>query len=414
MDLAETDRSVNLERMHRLLKRQLQRCFGMNPTLSTDLLNFVDAVNSAYQSSDEEYAMLDRILDLNSEELLEGNNRFQLLLEDVERQVQERTHELESANASLKQEITERTLAEESLRKSEEHSKKQTLKLKQTLQQLRSTQAQLIQTGKMSGLGQLVAGVAHEINNPISFIYGNINHANSYIDSLVHLLSLYQKYYPDANWEIQSEIEAIDLEFLISDLSKILTSMKTGADRIRQIVLSLRNFSRLDEAEMKQVDIHEGIESTLLLLQNRLNTKNSKEIALAKNFCENLPPVECYVGQLNQVFMHILNNAIDAVQSESEPAIAITTKLNHLNKGIQIYIKDNGIGIAPAIREKIFDPFFTTKSVGSGKGLGLSISYQIVVDQHGGKLEVSSEPSFGSNFMIEIPLNPIPPSAKLL
>jgi C4-dicarboxylate-specific signal transduction histidine kinase len=409
MDLAETDKSVNLEQMHRLLKRQLLRCFGEDLALSTELTDFVDAVNAAYQSADDEYAMLDRILNLNSEELLEGNHRFQVLLEDVERQVQERTHDLELANANLKQEITERTLAEESLRKSEEHSKQQTLKLKQTLQQLRSTQAQLIQTGKMSGLGQLVAGVAHEINNPISFIYGNINHANSYIDSLVHLLSLYQKYYPDANREIQLEIEAIDLEFLLEDLSKILLSMKAGADRIRQIVLSLRNFSRLDEAEMKQVDIHEGIESTLLLLQNRLNTKNSKAIAVAKNFYENLPSVECYVGQLNQVFMHVLNNAIDAVQLESEPAIAITTKQNYLNKSIQIYIKDNGIGITPTIREKIFDPFFTTKSVGSGKGLGLSISYQIVVEQHGGKLEVSSEPSLGSDFMIEIPLNPFSP-----
>jgi len=283
-----------------------------------------------------------------------------------------------------------------------------------TLKNLQQTQSQLIQTEKMSSLGQLVAGVAHEINNPVNFIYGNLNHATEYTENLLSLLELYRQQYPDSSAEIDGFTEEIDLEFLASDLPKLLSSMKVGADRIRQIVLSLRNFSRLDEAEMKPVDIHEGIDSTLLILQHRLKAKSdSPNISIVKEY-GNLPKVECYAGQLNQVFMNVLGNAIDALESDkqiklnsSTYEIKISTAVGKINGKVPsaaIRIADNGQGIPDSVKERIFDPFFTTKPMGKGTGLGLSISYQIVVEKHGGVFKCSSELGKGSEFWIEIPL----------
>ncbi|WP_413199471.1 PAS domain S-box protein [Nostoc piscinale] len=278
--------------------------------------------------------------------------------------------------------------------------------LETTLLELQRTQSQLIQSEKMSSLGNMVAGVAHEINNPVNFIHANLIPASEYTQDLLRLVELYQQHFPEPPAEIQAEISHIDLEFLKTDLVKLLQSMQVGTQRIREIVLSLRNFSRLDEAEFKQVDIHEGIESTLMILHNRLKCKpNHPEIIVTKEYSK-LPPVECYPGQLNQVFMNILSNAIDALDEAfvgEQGQIWIRTEVVNINR-IAIRISDNGLGITQPVIAKLFDPFFTTKDVGKGTGLGLSISYQIVVDRHGGKLYCNSTPKQGAEFVIEIPI----------
>ncbi|MEH2291155.1 GAF domain-containing sensor histidine kinase [Nostoc sp.] len=281
--------------------------------------------------------------------------------------------------------------------------------LTQTLKELQDTQSQLIQSEKMAGLGQLVAGVAHEINNPISFIYGNITYVTEHTENLFKLLHLYQKQYPVVTGEIQKQTTAVDLDFISDDLPKILTSMKMGAERISQLVLSLRNFSRLDETGMKPVDLHEGIDSTLLILQHRLQPQtNSFAIEVVKQYGE-LPPVVCYAAQMNQVFMNILNNAIDALENSvtsgkiiENPKICIRTEIIEENT-VLIWIADNGCGILETVRSRIFEPFFTTKQPGQGTGLGLSISYQIIVEKHGGQLKYVSEFGNGSEFCIQIP-----------
>lgn len=317
----------------------------------------------------------------------------------------------------------------------------QAFHLSEALQDLQQKESQLIQSEKMSSLGQMVAGVAHEINNPVNFIYGNLTYARDYTHDLLELVELYQEHYPEPLEAIQERIEEIDLDFLVEDLPKILASMEMGADRIRQIVVSLRNFSRLDEAEMKPVDIHEGIDSTLLILQNRLKAKGSSAgIQLVKEYGQ-LPKVECYAGQLNQVFMNILGNAIDALDTQPDPRIiTITTEVVSINSPANLFplpasdvikttsepivkplitqinqvlikIHDNGPGISENLKNRLFDPFFTTKPVGKGTGLGLSISYRIIVEKHGGTLKCLSEPGKGCTFLIQIPIQP-PPELK--
>ncbi|MBD1935996.1 PAS domain-containing protein [Microcoleus sp. FACHB-68] len=292
----------------------------------------------------------------------------------------------------------------------------QAQQLEQALKALQQTQAQLIQSEKMSSLGQMVAGVAHEINNPVSFIQGNLNFAVEYIQKLLQIVQLYQQIYPKPAPVIEAVAIAIDLDFIIEDLPKMLSSMKIGAERIRQIVLSLRNFSRLDESQSKSVDIHEGLDSTLLLLQHRLKAQpEHPEIKLIKEYGP-LPPVECYASQLNQVFMNILANAIDALfpargnsqkleakSTIQDPQIRLRTEVLEEDR-IAIIIADNGPGIPEEVRLRIFDPFYTTKPVGSGTGLGLSISYQIIVERHGGQLRCISSPGGGAEFIIEIPI----------
>ncbi|MBD2691354.1 ATP-binding sensor histidine kinase [Anabaena catenula] len=285
-------------------------------------------------------------------------------------------------------------------------------KLKNSLEELKEVHLQLVQSEKMSALGNLVAGVAHEINNPVNFIYGNLTPANEYIQDLIRLIELYKKHYPEPIPEIQDEIEAIDLDFLIADLFKLLSSMKIGSQRIKEIVLSLRNFSRLDEAEMKAVNIHDGIDSTIMILQNRLKaTSHRSAIEVIKNY-GNLPAVECYAGQLNQVFMNILANAIDALEESittsklskiDQPQIHIHTEINN-NQQVIIRIIDNAFGISENVHKRLFEPFFTTKPVGKGTGLGLSISYRIITEKHKGTLKCISAPGIGTEFVIAIPL----------
>ena len=308
----------------------------------------------------------------------------------------------------ISEDITERKAAEEALRQSEAELRQKALDLETTLKELQHTQSQLIQTEKMSSLGQLVAGVAHEINNPVNFIYGNLSHANDYTQELLELMQLYQKHYSNPHPEIIQQMEEIDIDFLIEDLPKLMKSIKVGAERIQKIVLSLRTFSRMDESDKKAVDIHEGIDSTLMILQNRLKETNDRsEIQIIKEY-GNLPQIECYAGQLNQVFMNLLANAIDALEEqlskgrEFNPAITISTQINPAN--VFITIADNGCGIPEHLQAKLFDPFFTTKPVGKGTGMGLSISYQIVTERHGGSLKCISAPGEGTQFLILIPI----------
>ncbi|QLE57648.1 ATP-binding sensor histidine kinase [Nostoc sp. TCL26-01] len=287
--------------------------------------------------------------------------------------------------------------------------------LQQALQELKRTQTQLIQSEKMSSLGQMVAGIAHEINNPINFIHGNITYASAYIQSLLELIAVYQQEYPQPTNRVKQKAAAIELDYLLEDLPNIIESMKSGSSRISHIILGLRNFSRLDESEMKPVDIHEGIDNTLMILQHRLNANDgSPKIQVVKDYGQ-LPQITCYAGQLNQVFMNIISNAIDVLDESlvnvsiinqpttiDHPTICIRTELTKLNT-VQIRIADNGAGMTEEVRQKIFDPFFTTKTVGTATGLGLSISYQVIVEQHKGKLTCNSAPIQGTEFIIEIP-----------
>jgi signal transduction histidine kinase len=316
--------------------------------------------------------------------------------------------------------------------------------------ELKLTQSQLIQTEKMSSLGQMVAGIAHEINNPINFIHGNLKPASNYFKDLLQIIQTYQQEYPSPPEHLATLLEDLELDFIQSDCRKLINSIRLGSERIRDLVLSLRNFSRLDEAEMKPVDLNQGLDSTLLILQHQLIAhQNLIEIEVIKSYGK-LPPVNCYAGQMNQVFMNLISNAIDAIHapfmdpdkpgkvipfhqklasknqdtktqeaetiqeqensnlsnqstSKAKGQIVITTEVADHNQ-VRIRIADNGCGIEPSLKTKIFDPFFTTKPIGSGVGLGLSISYQIIVEKHQGNLQVASTVGQGSEFIIEIPL----------
>jgi len=313
--------------------------------------------------------------------------------------------ELKESQSVLEQRVLERT--------NELQTAKENIEL--TLQELQLAQTHLVQAEKMSGLGQLVAGVAHEINNPVNFIHGNLSFVQEYVYTLLSVIHLYQEVYFDPVPQMQAKLKTLDIEFIQADLPKILNSMKVGTDRIRQIVLSLRNFSRLDEADFKAVDIHEGLDSTLLILQYRFKDRSKRPgIQILRNY-GNLPPVECYPGQLNQVFMNILANAIDALEesageqaykeNQAKPGqIIIQTSLVDAN-WVKIAIADNGIGMTETVRQQIFNPFFTTKPVGKGTGMGMSISHQIVTEKHGGTLECFSTLGKGTEFIIQIPVN---------
>lgn len=329
------------------------------------------------------------------------------------------TKALANKNQLLQEKIEEKTALEKTLQELnqelENRVEKRTSELKQALQNLQQTQLQLIQSEKMSTLGQLVAGVAHEINNPVSFIQGNLRHAENYIQDLLEIFQLYQQQLPSPGTEITERAEEVDLEYLIEDLPQLISSMKVGTDRIRQISVSLRNFSRADSTSKVETNLHEGIDSALLILQHRLkaNDKGFK-IEVVKEYGD-LPLVPCFPGQLNQVFINIIANAIDALESsylertseeiKANPGrIIICTEVDRSRNSVSIRIKDNGLGMSEEVRSKIFDYLFTTKPAEKGTGLGLSISHQIVVEKHGGQLSCFSEPGVGTEFIIEIPL----------
>jgi signal transduction histidine kinase len=310
------------------------------------------------------------------------------MLTNVEGKVAERTAELIKTNGDLEQALTD-------------------------LQQM---QVHLIQAEKMSSLGQLIAGIAHEINNPVNFIHGNLSHLHNYVINLLSFIELSQKSLEKITPELESKAEEIDIEFIKIDLPKIIKSMEVGTHRIREIVLSLRNFSHIDEAELKPIDIHQGIEDTLLILGHRIKPQknaNSQRIQIVKQY-GNLPLVNCYAGQLNQVFVNILVNAIDAIDEatsgqtsnifDRQPCISIQTQVIDGNY-VEIAIADNGSGIPEAIQQQIFNPFFTTKPVGKGTGMGMAISYQIITEKHKGRLTCVSKVDEGTEFIIQIPIN---------
>lgn len=292
--------------------------------------------------------------------------------------------------------------------------------LQKTLEDLKAAQVQQIQNEKMVALGHLVAGIAHEVNNPVSFIYGNLEYVGEYIRDLVNLVEAYQQEYPNPSKRIEKIEKEIDIDFLINDSQSLMDAMYRGAERIRSIVLALQNFSRHDQAAYKRVNIHQGIESTLLMMQHRFRKTNYRDaIEIIKDY-DDLPPISCYPSELNQVFMHLLNNAVDAIDSQAEKfqvkkqvedftaahSIRISTSPIDGDSGVKISIADNGMGIPEKVRSLIFNPFFTTKPVGKGSGLGLSICYQIIVHQHSGKIIYNSTPGNGTEFIIEIPIMP--------
>lgn len=329
---------------------------------------------------------------ITPDSLIHLNDTSQDELGQLSRRFNDMANALSKAYQNLENKVAERTR-----------------ELTQALQVLKNTQAQLVHTEKMSSLGRMVGGIAHEINNPASFIHGNLRYTKEYTQTLIDLIKqIFEQVSPEQlSKELQKEIEEADLSFLETDFQKLIVSMQTGTERIRNIVLSLRNFARLDESDYKVVDIHEGIESTLLILQGRLKeTPQRKEIIIHKDYT-NIPSVKCYPSQLNQAIFHLLNNAIDAVENLGNRQPEIKIKTDQVKTDVRICISDNGVGISDDIYNSIFDPFFTTKPVGQGTGLGLSISHQIVVETHGGELLCESISGQGTSMIIFIPNNAI-------
>jgi two-component system, NtrC family, sensor kinase len=349
----------------------------------------------------------------------EAESHIHQLNSELEQRVQQRTIELKLTNEALRSEIAERQRTEMALRQSEARLQNQTTQLKLAFEELKQTQAQLIHTEKISSLGQLVAGVAHEINNPLGYVSGNLRYACQYLENLMHLVKLYQQEYPEPNAVIQQAATTIELNYLSADLPSLLSALREGTDRIREIVDLLQTFSRVDEVKRRTVDLHMGLNSTLMLLQYRLKAGH-QPIQIIKEYGGDLPVVNCYAGQLNQVFMNLLANAIDAVlgdrslAADADPSgqpLILSPQIHIRTEAIgadwvRVTIADNGPGISADIQQRLFEPFFTTKPIGKGTGLGLSISHQIVTQKHQGRLICRSAPHAGTEFVIEIPVQP--------
>lgn len=344
---------------------------------------------------------LDKLVDVK------GTNELKILSQSfnyMAKQLKSSFTALETANQNL----------EKTNNELEERVQQRTLDLEETIEELHQTQAQIVQTEKMSALGEMVAGIAHEINNPVNFIHGNVNYVKEYGNDLLKITKMYQNYFPEPPAEIRETLIDIDFEFLQEDFTKVISSMEIGTTRIQELVLSLRNFSRLDEAEVKAVNIHDGINSTLVILNHRLKIKsNAMGIEIIKNYGD-IPVIDCYASQLNQVFLNIINNAIDALEErdkllsvEEIQANPSTIKISTVCKDgwISVHIIDNGMGIKEKDSSRVLNPFFTTKGVGKGTGLGLSISYQIITQKHGGNLLFHTNPGEGTEFIIQLPVN---------
>ena len=323
--------------------------------------------------------------------------------------LEKRTRELDEINRNLELEIEARIQVETALRDSEGSEREKARDLTETLQQLKDAQSQLVQSEKMTALGKMIGGIAHEINNPITFIYGNVEYGMQYARDLLDLIELYQLSYPEPVPAIADRIEYLDLEFIEKDLMQLLESMKKGADRIRKIVLSLRSFSHLDEDGRKSIDLNSGIQNTLTLLSSSLSPLLARHEIEVIEKLNKIPAVNCYPAKVNQAILNLLENAIDAVMERRkyEPdclgKVEVETKCAPNNK-VAIVIQDNGLGIPDEIKSKIFDPFFTTKPIGQGAGLGLTTAYQIIVQEHQGELECISDPTVGTCFKICLPL----------
>lgn len=339
---------------------------------------------------------------------LEKQNR--LLQKKLDRS---EAHRVELENSyEIQSKLVNRVI--QGLEKSRADAEARSQELQEAFNNLKMMQTKLVESEKMSALGVLVAGIAHEINNPVNFIHANIDFARTYVQNLIDVLNLYQEIYPEPDCRITALSEELELKFVVEDVFQLLNSMKVGSDRIRKIVLGLRIFSRLDESEYKEADLHESLDSTLMLLKHRLKAHNDRpNITVIKDY-DQLPPIPCFAGQLNQVFMNILSNAIDAIEeldtqrkrteNRHHPGcITIRTSLVD-SHWVEIAIADNGLGMPEEVRQKVFNPFFTTKAVGKGTGMGMSISYQIVIEKHGGKLDCFSKIGEGTEFTIKIPL----------
>lgn len=417
--LWEAHQQMNQQRVRRLVivgkNQELLGLVSQSSLLKVlnpaDMYGVIESLQSVIEERTHELEQANKQLREEIREREKAELALQKAHDQLKQKIAQQNTELKTANELLKQDIVERQLVEIALRKSETELKEKAQELQLTLERLQKTQTKLVQNEKMSSLGQLVGGIAHEINNPINFIYGNLTYAEEYITDILSLLETYQSVYPDPPEIVKNKIEHIDLAFIQDDLLKLLDSMKFGAERIRDLILSLRNFARLDEAILKRVNIHEGIESTLIILNSQLQIpENYSEIKVEKNY-DDLGRIECYPGPLNQVFFNLISNAIDAIKeklnrlSEEDyiPLISIETENCTSRNSVIIRIRDNGVGIKEDIQAQIFNPFFTTKPVGQGTGLGLSVTHQIIIERHRGKLDFSSQWGVFTEFVIEIP-----------
>ncbi|EGK85893.1 histidine kinase [Microcoleus vaginatus PCC 9802] len=397
-DLINTDSSINLVSPPSATVKALY--FEAPLYLDKQVRQYIDRIKALLQVPDAELRPenphLLYIVEAAGGELLEA---FDAVVSQYQQESEIEQFEIDLKQVELYQESCAATAKAEA----------QAAEIDRALYELKQTQAQLLHSEKMSSLGALMASIVHEINNPVSFIYGNLSHAAIYTQDLLHLLCLYQECYPHPCPEITAKIEEIDLDFLVEDLPKVISSMQMGSNRIREIVKSMGNFSRTDNSNMSMCDLHDSIDSTVLILRNRLNSQiDRRDIQVVKNYGK-LPPVECYSGQLNQVFMNLITNAIDALDeaSQNQPyaalKILITTELAGPDR-VRVRIADTGTGMTPQIKERMFEQFFTTKEIGKGTGLGLSIVYKILVENHRGALRCESEPCKGTEFIIELPI----------
>lgn len=373
----------------------LEMYFDPPSMVDQKVREYIGQVRSLIQTPDVELTLnnpyLCFIQEAASKDLLDAFNR---LVCQYEQESDAQLTALYQKQTELYQQISKMTVIAQS----------QAQQLKQSLIELKNSQLQVIHAEKMSSLGQLVASVAHEVNNPINCVNNNLIYVCRYAQDLIKLLQLYSQHYPSPHPEIQAETAAIELDFLLDDFPQILESMKIGTERIQDLVKTIKNFARIDEPEKKFFDLHKGIDNTLKILEHRLKGNGGRPgIKVVKEYGE-LPLVDCYAGQLNQVFMNLLSNAIDVLETQLAPGIiTICTAINS-EKSVVVQIADNGPGIKAEIKARMFEPFFTTKEVGKGTGLGLSISYQIVKEKHGGELGCISEPGKGTEFWIELPI----------